>query len=182
MLFLQDIGIPMGEDPAPFFANLFLFFYESAWINKKLKTNPHLVRFFFYIFRFIDDLINLNGNNKFDQYFHEIYPPELELKKENLDITEASFLDLFISIENSKFKTKLFDKRNDFSFSIVRMPHKNSNIPSKMFYSTINAEILRICRATSSLDSFIETSLKLIRRMEKQGAKHRQIQADKTLC
>ena len=32
MLFLQAIGIPMGVDPAPFFANLFLFYYESEWI------------------------------------------------------------------------------------------------------------------------------------------------------
>ena len=175
MLFLQDIGIPMGVDPAPFFANLFLFFYESQWINKKVKSDPRIIRFFYYIFRFIDDLINLNGSNKFEQYYNEIYPAELELKKENIDITEASFLDLLITIENNKFTTKLFDKRNDFSFSIVRIPHSISNIPSKMFYSTINAEVLRICRATSSLNSFIETSLKLIDRMKKQGSKNKQI-------
>ena len=175
MLFLQTIGIPMGVDPAPFFANLFLFFYESEWIKNKFKTNPEIVRFFFYIFRFIDDLINLNGHNNFDKFYREIYPKELELKKENIDITEASFLDLLITIDNNKFKTKLFDKRNNFSFSIVRMPHRNSNIPGKMFYSTINAEILRICRATSTFDSFLETSLTLITRMKKQGANNRQI-------
>ena len=28
-LLQQTIGIPMGGDPAPFWANLFLFFYES---------------------------------------------------------------------------------------------------------------------------------------------------------
>ena len=32
----QVIGIPMGSDPAPFFGNLFLFFYESKWL-KSLK-------------------------------------------------------------------------------------------------------------------------------------------------
>ena len=30
----QVIGIPIGLDPAPFFANLFLYRFESKWINK----------------------------------------------------------------------------------------------------------------------------------------------------
>ena len=37
-IFCQIIGIPMGSDPAPFFANLFLYFYESKWMNE-LKKN-----------------------------------------------------------------------------------------------------------------------------------------------
>jgi len=32
-LFRQIIGIPMGSDPAPFFANLFLYFYENKWLK-----------------------------------------------------------------------------------------------------------------------------------------------------
>ena len=38
-LFRQIVGIPMGSDPAPFFANLFLHQYESRWINKMKKEN-----------------------------------------------------------------------------------------------------------------------------------------------
>ena len=30
-VFKQDIGIPMGSDPASFFANLFLFYFEDKW-------------------------------------------------------------------------------------------------------------------------------------------------------
>ena len=33
-IFCQIVGIPMGSDPAPFFANLFLYFYESKWIKR----------------------------------------------------------------------------------------------------------------------------------------------------
>ena len=33
-IFCQIIGILMGSDPAPFFANLFLHFYESKWMNE----------------------------------------------------------------------------------------------------------------------------------------------------
>ena len=37
-VFRQVIGIPMGPDPAPFMANLFLFYYESKWV-KNLKRD-----------------------------------------------------------------------------------------------------------------------------------------------
>ena len=29
-IFSQIIGIPMGSDPAPFYANLFLYFYKGT--------------------------------------------------------------------------------------------------------------------------------------------------------
>jgi hypothetical protein len=32
LLFRQKIGIPMGSSPAPFLANLFLFYHEKEWI------------------------------------------------------------------------------------------------------------------------------------------------------
>ena len=168
----QIIGIPMGSDPAPFFANLFLFHYEYRWIKKQSKENPSLVRLFNNIFRYIDDLIALNNNNEFDKHYKEIYPPELELKKENIDPTEASFLDLSIKIRESRFCTSLYDKRNNFSFSIVRMPNQCSNIPTKMFYSTISSEILRICRATSSLELFLISTKTILLRMFNQGANY----------
>ena len=38
-LFRQDIGIPMGSDPAPYFANLFLYHYESSWLKSTIKKN-----------------------------------------------------------------------------------------------------------------------------------------------
>lgn len=40
-LFRQDIGIPMGSDPAPFFANLFLYHYESLWLKSIKKSNKY---------------------------------------------------------------------------------------------------------------------------------------------
>ena len=57
-----------------------------------------------------------------------IYPAELELKKENDDDKRATFLDLDIEIRYSKFKTKLYDKRDNFDFNIIRMPYKSSNV------------------------------------------------------
>ena len=51
------------------------------------------------------------------------------------------------------------------------MPHYQSKMPSKMFYSTISAEVLRICRATSKFSDFKDSVEKLLVRMIKQGAK-----------
>ena len=41
-----------------------------------------------------------------------------------------------------------------------------------MLFATISAEILRICRATSSVVQFIETSKVFLHRMLRQGADH----------
>ena len=54
--FCQIIGIPMGFDPASFFANLFLYFYQIKWMNKLKKNDLIKARKLSNIFRFIDDL------------------------------------------------------------------------------------------------------------------------------
>ena len=167
-LFKQTIGIPMGSDPAPFFANLFLFYHEEQWISKQRKANNNIARKFGNTSRFIDDLVVLNDSGTFEQNYQEIYPKELELKKENLNINQATFLDIDIKIENGKFITKLYDKRNTFGFNITRMPFKNSNIPSKMFYSSIGAEFLRMARVTSKIEDLKISCSQLISRMTKQ--------------
>ena len=73
-----------------------------------------------------------------------IYPPELELGKENLDSSGASFLDLDINVEDKVFVNNQYNKRDAFSFPVVRLPFLYSNMPSKIFYSSISAEILRL--------------------------------------
>lgn len=169
-LFRQVIGIPMGSDPAPYFANLFLYRFESRWLNRMKKENPVLARKFGRIFRYIDDLLAINDGNEFEKHYLEIYPSELELKKENTGYTETSFLELSISISNRSFSTKLYDKRDAFGFHISRLPFRDSNIPKRMFYSSACAEVLRICRATSCRNDAIISAKSLTARMLRQGA------------
>ena len=175
-IFRQIIGIPMGSDPAPFFANLFLYYYENKWISNLKKTDLITARKLSNIFRFIDDLNAINDNHIFLNNIANIYPPELELGKENHHDNEATFLDLNIKIVQNKFEIKLYDKRDDFNFEIVRMPFKSSNIPSKMFYNTISAESLRIARASSNSINYSNSIKPLITRMLKQGANCTKIQ------
>ena len=167
LLFRQRIGIPMGSSPAPFLANLFLFHYEKEWVE---KSDRKQTRYFDYTFRFIDDLITLNDGNQFENIHKEIYPKQLTLKKENKDNNHATFLDLEIEIIDGKFDYKLYDKRNSYDFHIVRFPYRKSNIPSKVFYGAIGAEILRIARATLKYDHFIQSVQPFISRMKTQGS------------
>ena len=46
------------------------------------------------------------------------------------------------------FIRKLFDKRDFSPFSIVGMPHIESNISQNIFYSAIKCEFLRIAQST----------------------------------
>ena len=169
-LFRQDIGIPMGSDPAPAFANLFLHHYEAKWLKEIKKTNHILARKFGQVFRYIDDLLALNDGMSFETFFEDIYPEELQLNKENVDNYNTTFLDLHISIVNGVFTTKLFDKRDHFGFNITRLPYRDSNIPNRMFYSSIAAESLRIFRASSTSHNAVQSVKTLVTRMINQGA------------
>ena len=103
------IGIPMGSDHAPAFSNLFLFCYESLWLNRIKKSDNILASKFGQVFRYIDDLLSLDDGDAFEHHHQNIYPPEIQLSKENIDQNNTTFLDFHISLEDLVFTTKLFD-------------------------------------------------------------------------
>ena len=72
-LFRQKIGIPMGSDPAPFMANLFLYHFESKWLKELKKKNLNQARKFSNTFRFIDDLNAMNDGGLFEKSFFMRY-------------------------------------------------------------------------------------------------------------
>ena len=170
-IFKQVIGIPMGSDPAPFMANLFLYYYESKFLKQYKINNPSKARKFNNTFRFIDDLATINDDGEFEKNKDDIYPEELELKKENVGLKNASFMDLSVNIKNKQFSLKLYDKRDDFNFDIVRMPFLSNNMPSRIFYSSFASELLRYARCTTEKEDFLVECNSLMDRMILQGAK-----------
>jgi hypothetical protein len=166
----QRVGIPMGIDPAPFWANLFLYTYEHEYINNLIKEDRVKAKHFHAVFRFIDDLCSMNDGGEFGKVFTDIYPDELQLKVEH-DGNTASFLNLDICIEDGQFVYKLYDKRDAFPFSIVRMPYLCSNIPKNIFYSSLAGEFLRIARATLRFSDFKAKAVTLVQRMLNQGGR-----------
>ena len=63
-----------------------------------------------------------------------------------------------------------YDKRDAFPFCIVRLPFVFSNMPSKIFYSSISAEILRVDKTSSSAADFVFRSKIILDRMSIQGS------------
>ena len=97
-LYSQIVGIPMGTNCAPLVADLFLFCYERDFMLSLSEDNQSdVVEAFNSTSRYLDDLLNID-NNFFDSMVNRIYPSELQLNKTNVSDTEASCLDLHLSI------------------------------------------------------------------------------------
>ena len=158
----------MGIDPAPFWANLYLYSYECDFITALMTLDKGRARKFLQACRFIDDECNLNDGGEFGRSFKTIYPKELELKCEH-EGSHATFMELDVTIVDEKFVYKLFDKRNEFPFFIVRMPDLTGNIPLHVFYGSVMSEFLRIARCTMLYEDFLPVAAKLFTRMVNQG-------------
>ena len=79
-------------------------------------------------------------------------------------------MDLDIKINGGEFVYKLYDKRDEFPFFVVRMPDRGSNIQPYIFYGIIMSEIIRITRSTLLFDDVIPNMSALVIRILNQGA------------
>jgi hypothetical protein len=70
----------MGTNCAPLLADLFLYSYESEFLQKLVKVKIHEDRAFNLTYRYIDDVLSIN-NSRFAEFLPLIYPPELEVKE-----------------------------------------------------------------------------------------------------
>ena len=97
----------MGTNCAPLLADLFLYSYESEFLDNMIRgRHRKLARSFNLCYRYIDDLIVFN-NKKFGDYVKEIYPSQLTVEKANTSDDLANYLDLTFIIEsNNRLYTK----------------------------------------------------------------------------
>ncbi len=169
-VYRQKIGIPMGTDPAPFMANLYLYYYEYHYMEKMTKEEYGAARKWYgHIRRFIDDLCGLNNHGQIGNNWKKIYPKELILNKENADDKEASFLDLFITVDNNTFNTKIYDKRDAFPFDIVSLPDLHGNITESSAYGVLKGQIIRYARNTSGFMDFTERIATIVKKIKEKG-------------
>ena len=171
-IYKQWVGIPMGIDPAPYMANLFLHYFENKYIkllvddkdekgNKKdsgkAKEDMIFAQMLRYCYRYLDDLLNINDNGYFEKIYNSIYPNELKLNRTNPSDISTEFLDMDISIVDHKIITsKLFDKRRSFPFKVINFPFiESSNIPTMPSYNIYLSQILRIVRICNNIGDFI---------------------------
>jgi len=169
-VFQQTVGIPMGTNCAPLLADLFLYSYEADFIQGLLRNNKKkLARSFNFTFRYIDDVLSLN-NPTFSEHLDQIYPSELEIKETTDSKKSASYLDLFLEIDQEgKLVSKIYDKRDDFNFPIVNFPYLCGNIPASPAYGVYVSQLIRYSRACSKYQDFLKRALLLSHKLLQQG-------------
>ena len=155
-VFSQKIGIPMGIDDGPEFANGHLHQREYKYLNKLKKQNIYKARKLGRSFRYIDDITSFNTDELILELAEDIYGTQVVLNKENYGTLEANVLDLTIKIDPSErvANTTLFDKRRTFNFDIVNFPDLSGCIPSCMAYGIILSQLLRYYKSCTSTNDF----------------------------
>ena len=131
-----------------------LFCYERGFMLSLSEDNQSdVIEAFNSTSRYLDDLLNID-NNFFDSMDNRIYPSELQLNKANVSDTEASFLNLHLSISNGFVKTKIYDKRDDFDFDIVNFSFLDGDVPRLTSYGVYISQLIRFARVSSHVDDF----------------------------
>ena len=82
----------------------------------------------------------------------------------------SSYLDIFLESDtNGKLFTRLYDKRDDFNFTIINFPHLDSNIPLSPSYGVYISQLIRYARACSSYREFVHRHSNLSNKLVNQG-------------
>ena len=155
-LFLQTKGIPMDGNASPLVADLYLSWLEFKFLNKLIKRKEFgLVDKLKYNCRYIDDIITPNVDN-FINIASDIYPQEIPLEQIRTNGLCETFLDLDITIMDSKFRFKIFQKTDLFNFEVISFPFLESNIPHYICYNTFFSQLGRFADICSDISGFAE--------------------------
>ena len=155
----QIVGIPMGTNCAPLVADLFLFCYERDFMLSLSDNNQtDIIEALNSTSRALDDLLNID-NPYFEQVVGQIYSTELQLNKADFSDTEATFLDLNLSITNGIVSSKIYDKWDDLNFEIVTFPFLDGDVPRSPSCSVYISPLIRFARVCSNVDDFNNRNL-----------------------
>ena len=76
------------------------------------------------------------------------------LNKANTFDTEASFLDLHLSISDGFVSSKIYDKRDDFDFDILTFPFSDGDVPRTTSHGVYISKFILFARVFSHLADF----------------------------
>ena len=98
-IFQQTIGIPMGTNCAPLFADLFLYSYEAVFVQSLLKSGKkHLAQQFNFTYRYIDDVLSLKKHNICKEFGIRLSTWTWN-KGNSGDSSSSSYLDCYLYID-----------------------------------------------------------------------------------
>ena len=148
---------------------------KGAKIRNRYNQVPHLTQDTNdTTSRYLDDILNIN-NVYFDTMVSQMYPSELQLNKGNTSDTDAAVLDLPLSISNEIVSTKIYDKRDDFDFEIVKFPLLDGDIPRSTSYGVYISQLIRFARASSHVADFNTRNKLLTQKLLKQGYRYHKL-------
>ena len=104
---------------------------------------------------------------------NHVCPSELRLNKANVSDTEASFLDLHLSISDGF--VKIFDKRDVFDFGIVNFPFLDGDVPHSTSYDVYISQLFRFARVSSHVDYFNIRNNALTAKLLRQGYRYHKL-------
>ena len=171
-LYRQVVGIPMSTNCAPLVADLFLFCYERDFMmslsDDKLAS---IIDAFNTTSRYLEDILNID-NVYFDNMVSQINISELKLNRANTSDTEATILDLHLSMFYDICSTKMFDKRDDFDFEIVNFTFLDGDVPRSTSYEVYISQLIRFANVSSHVADFNSRNKLLTQKSLKQGYRY----------
>ena len=188
VIYKQIIGIPMGTNPGPSIANLYLYGYESSYIDTHFlnarvgethaERNMRLEegKRFHMSFRYIDDTLSFDNERWGTDTAKSleaggIYPHWLTFNDTSFpDCLSGKFLGLNISIsEKKKVSVNVYDKRKDFPFPVQRYPNMQSFIPKTMVYATFLTVLDRVYKICTIPKNFLFHASEIAKTMIEKG-------------
>ena len=142
--------------------------------NLSSDNQADVIKAFNLTSRYLDDLLNID-NPHFEGMVNQIYPPELQINKANTSDTEASFLDLHLSISNGFVSSKIYDKRDEFDFDIVTFPFLDGDVQRRPSYGVYISQLIRFARVCSHVDDFNTRNKCLTAKLLKQGYRYHKL-------
>ena len=89
--------------------------------------------------------------------------------------SEASVLDLHLSISDGFVKTKIYDKRDDFDVDIVNFPFLDGDVPRSTSYGVYIFQLIRLARESSHVDDLNTHNNVLTANFLRQGYRYHKI-------
>jgi len=175
VIYRQRKGVPIGTNNGPGYANIYLYGYESEYMDKLIQNDLEKARQFHMSFRLLDDTLSFN-NSAWEEAIENVYeqggmyPQALIYNSTNPSSKETTFLGMDLKIDDSShIHIDVYDKRSVFKFQVQRYPEMKSFIPQSIPYGVFLGLLYRCYRICLRPNVFISNAISLCKIFHAKG-------------